>query len=769
MMGSGPRGDLQSGWRLWLGAAALAALIAILPLAGQPRSVNPMAGMERATSATEGSRALSERGRDNLLAYSNLIGLVRYFHPSDQAARLDWNHFVIDTVGEVEEARDGEMLLDVFARLMGSVAPTARFFRSGQVPPVVAPPKASGARVIAWRHYGLQTSAERSGFHFASRRIGGFEVQPLGEVFSYVDVPPPPGAKIRLRVAARSSTDGKGIAHPPAEVWLRALADQDQALGESHKRIDGTDWGLYSVELIVPAGTKSVQYGLRLLAADAAWIDESSIERLDEAGVTELARFGFDQDVADGLPAGWSQEPPSLVAGFKAGVHAKRPYRGTGSLRLRRASPEPLPDPARPVVADLGAGVSVVLPVALYADHTGTLPPGSGLLPDSREGRAFESTGDDRSTRLADVLLLRAALTRFYPDPKGRRAIAEAAGRALQSAATDPDARRFHDTLRRFVHVLNDGHADVMHASDWRRSRLPLLWRWVEEQLVVTSVDPGAPLKEGDIVLAVDGRPVEEALRDAQGLVSGATAEFRRYRALEYLASGDQGQERRLLVRRAKEEPFEIGLRCSVPAFGPLSPHRRSPAKVAELESGIFYLDLDRINNQDFTNALPQLERAQGIIFDLRGYPGSVSPRLFLARLLRFPVTATSVMSIVTRPDVAERLDTRLLFLLPETPRLKARIVFLADERAVSVAENLLEIVVENHLATLVGAPTAGTQGEIDEMILPGNYFVLWTGTRDGKGPVQPSVRVDPSLAGLAAGRDEVLEAAVIQLQHHAR
>ena len=46
------------------------------------------------------------------------------------------------------------------------------------------------------------------------------------------------------------------------------------------------------------------------------------------------------------------------------------------------------------------------------------------------------------------------------------------------------------------------------------------------------------------------------------------------------------------------------------------------PEKIAELEPGILYVDLDRVTDADWKAVVPRLEKAKGIIFDMRGYPG---------------------------------------------------------------------------------------------------------------------------------------------------
>jgi C-terminal processing protease CtpA/Prc len=74
---------------------------------------------------------------------------------------------------------------------------------------------------------------------------------------------------------------------------------------------------------------------------------------------------------------------------------------------------------------------------------------------------------------------------------------------------------------------------------------------------------------------------------------------------------------------------------------------------------------------------------------------------------------------------------------------------------------------------TFVGTPTNGANGDVTFMVLPGNLAVSFTGHNvrhaDGRQlqrvGIQPTVRAAPTIAGIAAGRDEVLEAAVGHLQ----
>jgi C-terminal processing protease CtpA/Prc len=105
----------------------------------------------------------------------------------------------------------------------------------------------------------------------------------------------------------------------------------------------------------------------------------------------------------------------------------------------------------------------------------------------------------------------------------------------------------------------------------------------------------------------------------------------------------------------------------------------------------------------------------------------------------------------------------------PATPRLTARLIILSGGAAISAAETTLGVVEGNRLGDIVGEPSAGTNGRINPFDLPGGYTVNWTGVltqkRDGTQHhgvgILPTVPVSPTVAGIRAGRDEVLERAI--------
>jgi C-terminal processing protease CtpA/Prc len=107
--------------------------------------------------------------------------------------------------------------------------------------------------------------------------------------------------------------------------------------------------------------------------------------------------------------------------------------------------------------------------------------------------------------------------------------------------------------------------------------------------------------------------------------------------------------------------------------------------------------------------------------------------------------------------------------LSPKTPFLAARKAFIADGRAISYAESCMGIVEYYKLGEIVGGPTAGTNGNVNPFTLPGGYTLMWTGMKvlkhDGSQHhgvgIRPTIPISRTRAGVAAGRDELLERAV--------
>jgi C-terminal processing protease CtpA/Prc len=105
----------------------------------------------------------------------------------------------------------------------------------------------------------------------------------------------------------------------------------------------------------------------------------------------------------------------------------------------------------------------------------------------------------------------------------------------------------------------------------------------------------------------------------------------------------------------------------------------------------------------------------------------------------------------------------------PMTPRFTDKVAFIIDGRAISYAETYMGIIEHYRLTEIVGEPTAGTNGNVNPLFLPGGYGVNFTGMKvlkhDGSQHhgigILPTVPASRTIEGIAAGRDELLEKAI--------
>jgi hypothetical protein len=441
--------------------------------------------------------------------------------------------------------------------------------------------------------------------------------------------------------------------------------------------------------------------------------------------------------------------------------------------------PEGAPDPSLPFRAELPGGVTCLVPLALYADEKGTIPGAPASSKEKARPKSARSSGDDRATRLAAVALGWNVLRHFYPYFDVAKSDWSAALRgALESAATDRDERMFLTTLRRMVAALNDGHGGVYLSAGGGDPAgcPPLCWDWVEGKLVVTAVPsadaPGGlkdDLRPGEVVVKIDGRPAALVLADAESLISAATPQWRRHRALQQIGAGDPGSD--LLL-----ELDGLGTASRIVRLKRVSldqrPRESRPPTINELRPGILYVDLDRVDDSDFNKALPDMQRARGIVFDFRGYPSRLNPNVLFTHLIDKVCTSPQWhIPLIRRPDGEGMEFKRSMgwMLFPAKPQLKAKIAFVTDGRAISYAESCLGIIENYKLGAIAGAPTAGTKGNINPIALLGGYRVVWTGMKvlkhDGSRHhgvgIIPTVHVSRTVAGVAAGRDELLEKAI--------
>ncbi|WP_263784509.1 S41 family peptidase [Salinibacter grassmerensis] len=753
-----------------------------------------LVGAAALTYAYRDTLGLAEPPRDeqveNLRAFAKLYGYVRYFHPSDAAAGTDWNQFAMYGAQEVKNAASRAELRSTLEGLFRPIAPTVQLYRAGNEPPppadVLTPSDTAGLNLVAWQHQGLGLHSDGQPYH--SVRInattdpasgGTFEDGPFAWATKQFDARRFQGKQVRLRAAVRT-LDRKSTGH----LYLHVPRSPNDPLSAP---ISSRSWSVHDRTVTVPPRASQFRAGLFVRDPGATQFDEMELLVRDSSDAS-WRRVSLDNA---GFESGTTQWRLSDSPGVRASATTEDAFRGRQSLKLSVAPPSELqlfeahPQPGETARKLIGRGLAAQIPLALYGRDGRTLRPDGTPSPDNLRGRlgSLETSHSGPDFSSANVVVAWNVFQHFYPyfdvvDVEWGRVLTKSLRRAL----TDDTPKAFQRTLQQMIARLKDGHGRVSPSpgggSDW-----PILLERAGGNVVVgdtarpAGMDRSICPEIGDVVVSVDGAPIEARLRRAKRHISGSS-QYRDVRALRDVEHYMDPSSVSLLLRR-EEKQIECSVqpRRAVPT-GSMQTEPR-PASFEKLSDGIYYADLTRLPWSRIQDRLDTLSEARGVVFDMRGYPEGGMQKL-LPHLS--PDTLRSAHFEVPKiiyPDQEEIVGYAgsRWTLPPRTPQFAGEVAFLTDARAISYAESIMGIVEQYELGTIVGQPTAGANGNVNPVSLPGGHKARWTGMRvrkhDGSQHhlvgIRPDVQVERTIEGVQSGKDEVLEKALEVLRSSER
>lgn len=714
----------------------------------------------------------------NLHAFARLYGVVRWFYPGDAAAATDWNRLAIDGTRRVADARSPAELRDHLRSMFGSIAPAVQIAGPGEpLVDVAVPANTKGLDLVAWEHLGYGDTTFRSAY-LSKRRHRDATVPADGDPFAAVnqsiDATPYRGLPIRLRAKLRASAGSH------AAIWLR-VDRHGGATGFFDNMLDRpvttTTWTPAEITGTVDADADRIVFGPLLDVDGTAWFDALQVEvqRDGRWAPIEVADPGFESDAARS-PWGYGvRRERAAPEGWEFTRDPQDPAEGKQAFRIDRKftqlTEELFDDAPRAgeyVDLDLGQGLRARVPLSLYSRDGHTIdaapvavaPPAGTTVVSPAAAAAF-----DPLAGAADVLVTWNVFQHFWPywdltEVDWNQAL----DRALADALDDRTAEDLVTTLRRLTAQAPDGHVSVGCPGTTPVGSLPVVLDVVEGRLIVTASGNPA-LSRGDEILAVDGADAMAMLTTQEALASGSP-QWRRVRALPRVGQGPRRSHASLRVRHG-DRTIDVDVARIDEELEPTA--SRSP--IEQLEQGIWYVDMDRASMAEIDAAMPKLAAARGVVVDLRGYPNS--NHALLLHLLDKPEHARWMhIAHVIRPDhvAPPAWNDQGWDLAPAEPHL-ANVVFLTGPGAISYAESVMGYV-ETTTVPIVGAATAGTNGNVARITAPTGCTVFFTGMRvdkhDGKRfhliGVPPTVPVTPTIAGIRDGRDEVLEAGIAKL-----
>ena len=325
---------------------------------------------------------------------------------------------------------------------------------------------------------------------------------------------------------------------------------------------------------------------------------------------------------------------------------------------------------------------------------------------------------------------------------------------------------------------MHDGHANLWSSLKVRPPtgdcELPVTVRFVENQAVVSGLEAGAAAKDsglarGDVIAELDGVPVSKLVERWTPYYASSNDAARLRDMAMSMTRGNCG-EANVHVRRGTEDLALKPKRVSSEGNSGFT-HDLPGEAFRMLSKDVAYLKLSAVKAADASHYVEAAAGAKGLIIDIRNYPSEFVV-FALGSLL---VESDTPFARFTNGDLATPGAFHWIepmSITPDKPHFAGKIVILVDEVSQSQAEYTSMAFRAVPGAVVVGSTTAGADGNVSQFALPGGLSTMISGIGvfyPNKKPTQrigivPDVVVRPTIAGIRAGRDEVLEEALRQI-----
>lgn len=339
-----------------------------------------------------------------------------------------------------------------------------------------------------------------------------------------------------------------------------------------------------------------------------------------------------------------------------------------------------------------------------------------------------------------------------------------------------PDTYRL--AMLALIARVHDGHANLWSSLEVRPPRglygLPVRVRFIEGKAVVAGFSRDssggiAGLRVGDVISSIDRLRVD-SLVAAWAPFYAASNQSARLRDMgQSLTQGPAGPVRIAGERDGKR--FDVQLERVL-----LGTQDRMAGTTNDLPGETFqrltedvaYLKLSSVSAAQSAEYLEKAAGSKVLVIDIRNYPNEFVVFKLGSHLVSQPTEfARFTKSSAENPGAFVWTPPEMI--RPAAPFYTGSVVILVDETSQSQAEYTAMAFRSAPHALVVGSTTAGADGNVSPIVLPGGLRTLISGIGvfyPDRRPTQqvgivPDLIVRPTIAGIRQGRDEVLEAAV--------
>lgn len=347
--------------------------------------------------------------------------------------------------------------------------------------------------------------------------------------------------------------------------------------------------------------------------------------------------------------------------------------------------------------------------------------------------------------------------------------------KAIPEVAEAPDYRSYVLAIAQAVSKTGDAHITIADKEKflyyyYGRNFLPCSIRMIDGQAVIDQAKN--TLLSGDILVAVDGMKIGDRIEEQRQYLPLSEPD-KILNKMEHLLLETQGTEAEVqIMRDGKEKTLRVRTQKYQYFY-------KNPVQNGLLDKeDIGYIDPSALEKGELERLMKEFEDTKGIVVDMRYYPST--PIMYL--LGEYIVPEQRTFSMIGMPNQAmpgaywtqEMVVGKGILKEQENDirtfkPYQGKIVILMDESSQSQSEFTVMALRQSPNAIVVGSPSIGADGNIVKLSLPGSVILHISGlgvyTPEGgqtqRCGVKPDIECYPTVEGIRAGRDELIEKAV--------
>jgi Peptidase family S41 len=350
----------------------------------------------------------------------------------------------------------------------------------------------------------------------------------------------------------------------------------------------------------------------------------------------------------------------------------------------------------------------------------------------------------------------------------------------IPKVALAADKTNYQLAMMAFAARVQDTHTNIWNSLNLRppagTCQVPVNVRFINGKAVISGYATsqqgiGSDFMIGDIIEQIDGESLSKMMQTWAPLYADSNQPARLRDMALTLTRGDC-KSVTITVQRHGQSIAITADRLPRGAMDRIDYTHDLPGDTFRLLSQeVAYLKLSTVKAENLEHYLALAQGTKGMIVDIRNYPSE----FVVFALGQHLVTQPTPFASFTYPQLGNPglfVWGHPVNLTPKSPAYEGKVVILVDEISQSQAEYTAMALRTAPGAIVVGSTTAGADGNVSEVPLPGQIQSMISGIGvfyPDRRPTQrigivPDIIVTPTIEGLKSDRDEVLETAVRQI-----